>query len=302
MKSWPALITLILGSTLTASTAPIQVLVWDEQQPQQLQVYPHHLGNQIASYLRTIPSLEVKSANLNQPEQGLPEAALDHCQVLIWWGHVRNGEVDLKRAAGIVRRVQEGKLALIALHSAHWSEPFVQAMRERAFEDAMKSIPAEDRGKLATTTFQTPPRFGVPKRKDPITPSHELTTNPDGTKSLKIVLPNCVFPAFRPDGAPSHVTTLIPEHPIADGVPVHWDVPHTEMYDEPFHVPQPDFSVFEERWDKGEHFRSGSVWTVGKGKVMYFRPGHETFGVYLEPIPLRIVANTTLWLGGQITR
>jgi hypothetical protein len=27
----------------------------------------------------------------------------------------------------------------------------------------------------------------------------------------------------------------------------------------------PDVVVFEERWDKGEHFRSGLVWTVGQG-------------------------------------
>ena len=52
--------------------------------------------------------------------------------------------------------------------------------------------------------------------------------------------------------------------------------PETEMVDEPFHVPVPDAAVFKERRDKGDHFRSGCVWTVGKGRVFYFRPGHET--------------------------
>jgi hypothetical protein len=37
-------------------------------------------------------------------------------------------------------------------------------------------------------------------------------------------LPGCIFPAYRGDGAPSHVTTLLPEHPIAAGLPLKWDI------------------------------------------------------------------------------
>ena len=88
---------------------------------------------------------------------------------------------------------------------------------------------------------------------------------------------------------------MLPEHPIAAGLPAKWDVPQTEMYDEPFHVPAPDAVVFEERWDKGEHFRSGSAWTVGKGRVFYFRPGHETYPVYRQAEPLRVVTNAVRW-------
>ncbi len=40
----------------------------------------------------------------------------------------------------IVRRIREGKLSLIALHSAHWSRPFVEAMNERARQDALKAL------------------------------------------------------------------------------------------------------------------------------------------------------------------
>ena len=69
------------------------------------------------------------------------------------------------------------------------------------------------------------------------------------------------------------------------------------MYSEPFHVPPPDEVVFEERWDKGEHFRSGCVWKVGKGRVFYFRPGHETYGVYQQPEPLLVMTNAVRWLG-----
>ena len=49
------------------------------------------------------------------------------------------------------------------------------------------------------------------------------------------------------------------------------------MYDEPFHVPEPDEVILEECWAAGEWFRSGMVWRLGKGRVFYFRPGHETY-------------------------
>ncbi len=68
------------------------------------------------------------------------------------------------------------------------------------------------------------------------------------------------------------------------------------MYDEPFHVPDPDEVIFEERWPTGEWFRSGMVWTIGKGRVFYFRPGHETFPVYKQPLPLKVITNAVRWL------
>ena len=69
------------------------------------------------------------------------------------------------------------------------------------------------------------------------------------------------------------------------------------MYDEPFHVPEPDAVLLEERWAGGEWFRSGCLWELGKGKVFYFRPGHETFAVYKEKPVLQILENAARWLG-----
>jgi len=91
----------------------------------------------------------------------------------------------------------------------------------------------------------------------------------------------------------------LPQHPIAAGLPAHWDIPQTEMYGEPFHVPAPDEVVFEESWDKGEHFRSGCVWKVGKGRVFYFRPGHEIYPIFKQAEPLKVVENAARWLGGK---
>ena len=49
---------LILACALQASAAgPIRVVVWDEQQPQQLMAYSNFLGNEIVAYLKQQPGL-----------------------------------------------------------------------------------------------------------------------------------------------------------------------------------------------------------------------------------------------------
>ncbi len=115
-----------------------------------------------------------------------------------------------------------------------------------------------------------------------------------------IKLSVCCFPAWRAEAKPSHVKTLLPDRPIAAGIPKEFDIPRTEMYDEPFHVPAPDAVIFEERWDAGERFRGGSLWKVGAGQVFYFRPGHETYPIYKQEIPLKILENATRYLAAQL--
>src|SRR5947209_1483504 len=115
---------LAICCTLTRP-AQIRVVVWDERQPAQKQIYPNFLGNHIAEYLRSVkglngPEFDVKSVGLDDPDQGLPQQTLDNCDVLIWWGHVRHDDVKDALSKDIARRVHEGKLALISLHSAHW--------------------------------------------------------------------------------------------------------------------------------------------------------------------------------------
>jgi trehalose utilization protein len=280
---------------------PIRVVVWDEQQPQQKQVYENFLGNAIADHLKKGPGLSVKSVRLADEQQGLGDEVLDNCDVLVWWGHVRNAEVTPETGRKIVERIKAGKLSLIALHSAHWSAPFVEAMRERTTQDALKALTPDQRARVQIS-YVYPKRFVVPKRTDPLTPSVKKETGPEGAIKLEITLPNCVFPAYRADGKPSHVKTLLPDHPIAAGVPREFDVPQTEMYDEPFHVPAPDAVIFEEHWVQGEHFRSGCLWDVGKGKVFYFRPGHEIYPVYKQEAPLKIIENAVRYLGSQLPK
>lgn len=295
-------VVVIVGAARQVQAAgPVRVVVWDERQPRQKQAYPEFLGNQIAKALATRPGLNVRSVSLDDAGQGISDKVLESCDVLIWWGHVRQGLIKPDAGQRIVRRIRSGKLSLIALHSAHWSTPFIEAMNSRSRDEALAQVPAKFRSQAKVTLLPPdPPLYRAPKRSAALTPAATFFRNKDGRYEVNLRLPNCCFPAYRPDGKPSTITTRVPSHPIALGVPKTWTVAHTEMYDEPFHVPAPDVVVFEERWEAGERFRSGMIWNIGKGKVFYFRPGHETYGVYFEPMPLKVLENASRWLGGQL--
>jgi trehalose utilization protein len=269
---------------LVASAAqPIRVFIRDEQQPEQRRAYGEKfLGETIAAILATKPGLAVRMTRRADPAQGLDDAALDATDVLILWSRRRSREQDDARVEAVVQRVLAGRLALVARHSAHWAKPFVRLMQERAKADALRQVPAAERA-AAKWEFTN---------ADPIYKGVKADT-------WRLTLPQCVFPSWRADGAPSHVTTLLPRHPIAAGLPEKRDVAHTEMYGEPFHVPPPDEVVFEERWDKGEWFRSGCVWRVGAGRVFYFRTGHQTYPVFKQAEPLRVIENAVRWLGAK---
>ncbi len=252
-------ITIILSSSLTSHAAePVRVLVWDEQQPEQSVGYgDQFLGEAIASYLQQQPGITVRTAKLDDPDQGLN--ALGSADVLIYWSHRRVKDQDDSRTEAIVQQVLDGKLSLVALHSAHWAKPFVRLMQERAKTDAIQQLPESGRTSAKWEYVNDQPYYRLVKAMLRLTPFVEK--QPNGV--WRLTLPQCVFPTYRADGAPSHVTTLLPNHPIAAGLPKHWDIPQTEMYGEPFHVPVPDEVVFEERWDKGE-ISSGCVWKVGR--------------------------------------
>ncbi|MHC4363204.1 MAG: ThuA domain-containing protein [Planctomycetota bacterium] len=295
-----ALSIVALGATGCMQQRSIQVLVWDERQPKQKQVYENFLGNHIAEDLRRQGGLSVRSAGMDDPQQGLSDELLDNCDVLIWWGHRRQADSSIETAQRIVDRVKTGKLNLIILHSAHWCTPFILAMHERARQDALATLPSALRDDAKVEWL------GEFERKAPA-PDAELTPSvvslektPDGSAVLvQITRPNCCFPYYKAHGKPSKVKTLLPTHPIAAGIPKEFTIPQTEMYGEPFHVSRPDEVIFEERWEDGKWFRAGALWNVGDGKVFYFRPGHENFSVYLQPEPLKIIANATRYLAKQ---
>ena len=276
---------------LAAEPKPIRVLVWDEQQPEQVKAYGgKFLGETLAAELAKNKDLEVKSARLADIDQGLSDAALDQADVLIFWCHRKVKNQDDARVEAVVKRVQAGKLGFIALHSAHWAKPFVRLMQERSKDDALKQLSAEERTSAKWVFVNDAPYYKAVKAGAPMTPNVKR----DGT-TYTLTLPQCVFPGYRADAKPGHMSTTSATHPIAAGLPSKWDIPQTEMYNEPFHVPTPDAVVFEERWDKGEYFRSGITWQVGQGKVFYYRPGHETYPIFKQPENIKVVENAIRW-------
>ena len=96
-------------------------------------------------------------------------------------------------------------------------------------------------------------------------------------------------------GERERVWTIAPSHPIAEGIGGHIEIPHSEMYGEPFDIPQPDKVIFLSWFQGGEVFRSGCCYYRGRGRVFYFSPGHESFPIYHHPQVHRVLANAARW-------
>jgi trehalose utilization protein len=84
-------------------------------------------------------------------------------------------------------------------------------------------------------------------------------------------------------------------HPIAAGLPDHFELENEEMYGEPFGVPEPMETVFVSWFQGGEVFRSGLTWKRGAGNVFYFRPGHETYPTYHDANVQTVLRNAVKW-------
>jgi len=100
---------------------------------------------------------------------------------------------------------------------------------------------------------------------------------------------------YRESRERERVWTVDPSHPITKGLDTSFVIPETEMYGEPFAVPEPDQLVFVSWFEGGEVFRSGCCYQRGNGRIFYFRPGHETYPVYHEPIVLDVIDNAVRW-------
>lgn len=215
-----------------------QVTIWNEfrherTDPQVRVHYPHGIHTTLAEALSST-GLSVRTATLDEAEQGLPESVLHTTDVLIWWGHLAHEEVS----DALVERVQQrvlGGMGLIVLHSGHMSKIFRRLM---------------------------------------------------GT--------NCTLQWREADDS-EHLWVTAPGHPIVEGIGDCIKLEREEMYGEFFDIPQPEMLVFVSWFTGGEVFRSGCCYTRGRGKIFYFRPGHETHPTYHHPQIQRVIANAARW-------
>jgi trehalose utilization protein len=242
---------------------PLNVLVWDENPrhaPKEL--YPENLRGAIVEGLKeldTANELNVTAIHLDEADQGVPQSLLESADVLVWWGHARHGEVDDALAERVKKQVHERGLGFICLHSGHYSKTFKAVL--------------------------------------------------GATGHLK--------GGWRESDDSETIRVCAPWHPIAQGVD-DFVLPNEEMYGAPFDVPPPLEVIFQSRFSvDGATFPSGLVWTVGegidpaftsgggnaanqgegKGRVFYFRPGHETYGTYFDKNVRRVIYNGVKWVG-----
>lgn len=217
----------------------IQVTVWNEYRHELSDedvraVYPDGIHTAIATGLQEYADLVVRTATLDEPENGLPQPVLDTTDVLIWWGHKAHPEVPDDLVDRIQRRVLDG-MGLIVLHSGHHSKIFKRLMGT--------------------------------------------------TANLK----------WREATDKERIWVVQPGHPIVHGVGEYIELPVEEMYGEFFDIPQPDELIMISWFTGGEVFRSGCCFFRGKGKIFYFRPGHESYPTYFDPEIRKVIANGVRW-------
>jgi trehalose utilization protein len=219
----------------------LRVTVWNEFRQERSDeavraIYPDGIHAAIAAGLRDEDGLVVRTATLDEPDQGLSAAVLAETDVLTWWGHVAHDDVTDEVLDRVHARVLDG-MGLIVLHSGHFSRIFRRLMGT--------------------------------------------------TCGLK----------WREAGERERIWVVDPGHPIAAGLGESFVLDHEEMYGEHFDIPAPDRLVLVSWFQGGEVFRSGCCYTRGRGRIFYFRPGHETHPTYFDPTVRRVIANAARWAG-----
>lgn len=100
---------------------------------------------------------------------------------------------------------------------------------------------------------------------------------------------------WREAGERERLWAINRSHPIVQGVGDCIDLPNSEMYGEPFLIPEPMETVFISWYQGGEVFRSGVTFQRGGGRIFYFSPGHETYPIYHEPKVQQVLRNAVRW-------
>ncbi|MCJ8011227.1 ThuA domain-containing protein [Paenibacillus sp. KQZ6P-2] len=115
------------------------------------------------------------------------------------------------------------------------------------------------------------------------------------SKPFKALMGTSCDLKWREAGEQEILWNVNPSHPITEGIDAKIILEHEEMYGEYFDIPAPDELVFISNFEGGEVFRSGCTFRRGRGKIFYFRPGHETYPTYYQPEILKVIANGIKW-------
>lgn len=125
-------------------------------------------------------------------------------------------------------------------------------------------------------------------------------------KPFKMLMGTSGALKYRVDGERERIWCVDPSHQIAEGLPEYIELAQEEMYGEFVDLPAPDELVFISWFEGGEVFRSGCCYKRGRGRIFYFRPGHETYPVFHNPQIIQVIKNACVWArpvnGPTITR
>lgn len=247
------------------SENPVRVLVWDEAPSHAPKsIYPNSLNGAIAEGLNALGggAIHAKTANLDEPEQGITEAILAETDVLIWWGHARHGEVADEKAEMIKAAVHKG-LGFIPLHSAHYSKPFQKVLdcTGNLYGGWREASDPADTEEIRVCAPKHPIAQGI---SDFVLPAEEMYGTPFGVPPALVT----IFQSYFPLGGeyfPSFVVT------VGEGI-------------------DPEFVC-----GPGGGANQGK----GAGRVFYFRPGHEAYPTYFDANVRKVLHNGVLWAAGR---
>lgn len=100
---------------------------------------------------------------------------------------------------------------------------------------------------------------------------------------------------WREVGEKERLWVVDPTHPIAQGLPETFVIPHSEMYGERFDIPDDGKIVFMSWYEGGNVFRSGVAFQRDFGKIFYFSPGHESYPIYHDVNIQKVITNAIRW-------
>ncbi|KXB01259.1 PalA [candidate division MSBL1 archaeon SCGC-AAA259O05] len=100
---------------------------------------------------------------------------------------------------------------------------------------------------------------------------------------------------WREAGETERMWVIEPGHPIAEGIDEFLEIETAETYGERFDIPDPDELVFVSWFEGGEVFRSGCCFNRGKGRIFYFKPGHEEYPIFYNKEVLKVIENAVRW-------
>lgn len=112
------------------------VLVWYENKPlpeaaqMEHKLYPMGIHGVLGEIFAAQDDMEVRTAALQDPDQGLSDAVLSWADVLVYFSHKHWRDVSDDRVDAMQKRVLEG-MGLVLLHSAHASKIFSRLMGTR---------------------------------------------------------------------------------------------------------------------------------------------------------------------------